>query len=79
MATKAKRKVKRKAKNVGSTPFKSKAQARFFFANPRLRKYARRKAHATGMRSEITKALGYSPAFRALPRRKRPPKARSLR
>lgn len=27
--------------------FKSKAQWRFFFANPRLRRYARRKAHAT--------------------------------
>lgn len=37
--------------------FKSKAQWRFFFANPRLRRYARDKAHAT-------------PSYKALPRRK---------
>ncbi len=29
-------------------PFKSKAQQRLFFANPKLRKYAKAKAHATG-------------------------------
>lgn len=29
------------------TGFKSKAQWRFFFANPKLRRYARQKAHAT--------------------------------
>ena len=29
------------------TGFKSKAQWRYFFANPRLRKYAHDKAHAT--------------------------------
>ena len=46
-------------------PFKSKAQARFFFANPKLRKYARKKAHATGMHSAKTKRLGYSPASSA--------------
>ena len=51
-------------------PFKSKAQARFFFANPRLRKYAKKKAHATGMHSSITKRVGYSPAYRRLPARK---------
>lgn len=51
-------------------PFKSKAQARLFFANPRLRKYAKKKAHATGMHSSITKRLGFSPAYRKLPRRK---------
>ena len=28
-------------------PFASRAQWRFFFSNPRLRKYARAKAHAT--------------------------------
>jgi hypothetical protein len=30
-----------------TTGFKSKAQWRYFYANPRLRRYARRKAHAT--------------------------------
>ncbi|MHC3450775.1 hypothetical protein [Streptomyces prasinus] len=29
------------------TGFKSRAQWRYFFANPRLRRYARQKAHAT--------------------------------
>lgn len=29
------------------TPFRSRAQWRFFFANPRLRRYAHQKAHAT--------------------------------
>ena len=52
-------------------PFASKAQQRFFFANPRLRRYARGKAHATGEHSSITKRLGYSPAYRKLPARKR--------
>lgn len=51
-------------------PFASKAQARLFFANPRLRKYAKKKAHATGMHSSITKRVGYSPAYRRLPARK---------
>lgn len=51
-------------------PFASKAQARLFFANPRLRRYAKDKAHATGMHSSITKRLGYSPAYRKLPARK---------
>ena len=55
---------------AGHKPFKSKAQARLFFANPRLRKWAIGKAHATGMHSEITHAVGYSPAYRALPNRK---------
>lgn len=30
-----------------STGFKSKAQWRYFFANPKLRRYAKRKARAT--------------------------------
>ncbi len=42
--------------------FKSKAQWRYFFANPRLRKYARRKAHET--------AGGPKIRYRRLPRRK---------
>lgn len=29
------------------TPFRSRAQWRYFWANPKLRKYARAKAHAT--------------------------------
>lgn len=53
--------------------FASRAQARYFWANPRLRKYARKKAHATGMHSAITKRVGYSPAYRALPARKGKP------
>lgn len=44
---------------------------RYFFANPRLRaRYARKEAHKAGMHSSITKALGYSPRYRALPRHK---------
>lgn len=51
--------------------FVSKAQMRYFFANPKLRKkYAHKEAHKAGMRSSIRKRLGYSPAYRALPRRK---------
>lgn len=50
--------------------FKSKAQARLFFANPKLRRYAKSKAHATGMHSKITKRLGKSPAYAKLPARK---------
>lgn len=61
---------------AGHKPFKSKAQARLFFANPRLRKYAKDKAHATGMHSAITKKLGYSPAYKKLPRRKKAVKGR---
>lgn len=51
---------KRSTKHAG---FKSKAQWRYFFANPRLRKYARGKAHAT----KGGKIVGY----RRLPARKR--------
>jgi hypothetical protein len=43
--------------------FKSKAQWRFFFANPRLRRYARKKAHAT-KGGKVTR-------YRRLPARKR--------
>lgn len=37
----------RRARKKKHTGFRSKAQWRYFFANPRLRKYARDKAHAT--------------------------------
>ncbi|QHB37428.1 hypothetical protein SEA_LEOPARD_21 [Mycobacterium phage Leopard] len=66
----SKSKAKKAAKKTGSRPFASKAQARLFFANKRLRKYAKKKAHATGMHSAITKRVGHSPAYRALPARK---------
>jgi hypothetical protein len=42
--------------------FKSKAQWRYFYANPRLRRYARRKAHQT--------AGGPVVRYRRLPSRK---------
>jgi hypothetical protein len=54
---------------AGHHPFKSKAQQRLFFANPKLRRWAIGKAHATGEHHEITHALGFSPAYRALPDR----------
>ena len=50
--------------------FVSRAQMRYFFANPKLRKYARKEAHKAGMHSAVTKRLGYSPAYRRLPARK---------
>jgi hypothetical protein len=65
-----------KGKRGKHKPFKSKAQARLFFANPKLRRYAKDKAHATGMHSAITKKLGYSPAYKKLPRRKNAVKGR---
>lgn len=57
-------------KGAKHKPFASQAQARLFFAKKSLRKYAKGKAHATGMHSEITKRLGKSPAYRSLPKRK---------
>lgn len=60
-------------------PFASKAQARLFFAKPSLRKYAKGKAHATGMHSAITKRVGHSPAYRALPARKHAIRGRKVR
>lgn len=50
--------------------FASKAQQRLFFANPRLRKYAKKKAHATGERHELGKAS--KAAYARLPERKIP-------
>lgn len=44
------------------TGFKSKAQWRYFYANPRLRRYARKKAHQT--------AGGKIVRYRRLPARK---------
>jgi hypothetical protein len=55
----------------GHHAFKSKAQWRLFFANPRLRRYARDKAHAT--------PGGKVVRYRRLPTRKSAPGARSLR
>jgi hypothetical protein len=45
-----------------ATGFKSKAQWRLFFANPRLRRYAHKKAHAT--------TGGKGTRYRRLPARK---------
>lgn len=53
---------------VGHKPFKSKAQQRLFFANPKLRRWALGKAHATGeshLLGPISKAR-----YAALPDRK---------
>ena len=56
---------------AGHHPFDSRAQWRLFFANPKLRRWAIGKAHATGGHHEITQALHFSPAYRALPERER--------
>jgi hypothetical protein len=45
--------------------FYSKAQWRFFYANPKLRRYAKKKAHATQAARGGPKI-----AYRGLPRRK---------
>jgi hypothetical protein len=52
---------------VGHRPYASRKQWRYFFANPKLRRYAIGKAHATGGHSAITHRLHFSPAYRALP------------
>lgn len=70
VAAQAKSKIKGKAAKAGTRPFASQAQWRLFFARPDLRRYAKKKAHATGGHSSITKTLGYSPAYRRLPPRK---------
>lgn len=51
-----------------SKPFASKAQQRLFFANPRLRKWAKKKAHATGEHHELGKIS--KARYAALPERK---------
>lgn len=55
---------------AGHKPFASRAQWRLFFANPRLRRWAIGKAHATGGHHQITNRLHYSPAYQALPNRR---------
>ena len=55
----------------GYRGFKSKAQWRYFFANPKLRKYAHKKAHET--------AGGPKVRYRRLPARKGGPSARTAR
>lgn len=49
-------------KRHGHRGFASKAQWRYFFANPKLRRYARKKAHATAGPPKIR--------YRRLPPRK---------
>lgn len=53
---------------AGHKAFKSKAQQRLFFANPRLRRWALGKAHATGEHHELGKIS--QARYRALPDRK---------
>lgn len=53
---------------AGHTAFKSKAQQRLFFANPRLRRWAIGKAHATGEHHELGKIS--AARYHALPERK---------
>lgn len=64
---------KRKKRGAHHMPhgFVSKKQMRYFFAHPDLRaKYAHKEAHKAGMYSAVTKRLGYSPRYRALPKYK---------
>jgi len=53
---------------AGHTAFKSKAQQRLFFANPKLRRWAIGKAHATGEHHELGPIS--AARYRALPERK---------
>lgn len=53
---------------AGHRPFKSKAQQRLFFANPKLRRFALGKAHATGEHHELGKVS--KARYAALPERK---------
>lgn len=53
---------------AGHHPFASKAQQRLFFANPKLRRWAIGKAHATGEHHELGPVS--SAVYRALPDRK---------
>jgi hypothetical protein len=53
---------------AGHRAFKSKAQQRLFFANPRLRRWAIGKAHATGEHHELGAAS--KAAYARLPERK---------
>jgi hypothetical protein len=50
----------------------------YFFARPDLRaKFAHKEAHKAGMYSAITRAVGYSPRYRTLPRHYHSPARRS--
>ena len=60
-----------KRRSPGHRGFRSKAQWRLFFANPRLRKYARKWAHKT--------PGGPVVRYRRLPERVSAPKSRSVR
>lgn len=53
---------------AGHKPFKSKAQQRLFFANPKLRRWALGKAHATGEDHQFGAAS--KARYAALPGRK---------
>lgn len=61
----------KRSKHPGRHGFRSKAQWRLFFANPRLRKYARKWAHRT--------AGGPKIRYRRLPERVGLPTARTAR
>lgn len=54
---------------AGHHPFASKAQQRLFFANPKLRRWAIGKAHATGEYSGSHPGMKSAP-YAALPERK---------
>lgn len=58
-------------RHPGAHGFRSKAQWRLFFANPRLRRYAHKWAHRTPGGPKIR--------YRRLPERVRAPGARTLR
>ena len=65
-----KRDVSGKSKHGHGMPlgFVSRAQLRYFFANPELRiKYAHKEAHKAGLYSAITKVVGHSPRWQTLP------------
>ena len=63
-----------KARKAGHKLFASKAQQKLFFANPKLRKYAKAKAHATG-ESHLLGAASKA-AYKRLPARKHAVKGR---
>lgn len=74
MTKKAKKAIKKVAQKAGHKPFASKAQQRLFFANPKLRKWAKAKAHATG-ESHLLGAASKA-AYKRLPNRKHVVKGR---
>lgn len=71
------RKAVSKARKAGHKPFASKAQQRLFFANPKLRRYAKAKAHATGESHLLGKAS--KAAYARLPARKHAVKGRRVK